>query len=208
MENSKQILSKLKTLYPTAKCALNHNNAWQLLMATILSAQCTDERVNKVTAEIFKKYPNVQDFHKLDLEQLKKMIYSTGFYNNKAKSIKGAAKMIMEQYQRRVPDEMSDLIKIPGVARKTANVVLSVWFKKNQGVVVDTHVKRLAFRLGLTKETDPNKVEPDLMNIYAQADWERIATLLIFHGRNVCFAKKPNCQGCVLNKICPSAFNV
>lgn len=207
-KNTKEIYDKLKKAYPNVKCALIHKNAWQLLVATILSAQCTDVRVNKVTKELFAKYPKVEDFSSLPLEKLKKYIYSTGFYNNKAKNIKTAAEKIIKEFQGKVPDNMQDLLTIPGVARKTANVILSVWFRKNEGIVVDTHVLRLAKRLGLTKESDPKKVEQDLLKLYPQAQWERIATMLIFHGREVCFAKKPNCEGCFLNKVCPNAFKV
>lgn len=208
MKNTKasKIFSMLKKIYPDAKCALEHKSAWQLLVATILSAQCTDVRVNKVTKELFAKYPNVEDINKMPIADLKKHIFSTGFYNNKAKNIKGAAKKIMDEYAGEVPAEMDRLLTIPGVARKTANVVLSVWFHKNQGIVVDTHVTRLSQRLGLTKETKPEKIEQELEKLYDPKDWERIATFLVFHGRNVCFARNPNCAGCALNKICPSAF--
>ncbi|MFQ5493724.1 MAG: endonuclease III [Candidatus Dojkabacteria bacterium] len=206
MTRQQQILTILKKTYPHAKCALVHGSAWQLLLATILSAQCTDVRVNIVTKELFAGYPTVEDIDKLDIRTLRKLIRTTGFYNNKAKNVKGAARMVIEDYGGKVPDSLEELIKLPGVARKTANVVLGVWYKKNEGVVVDTHVKRIAFRLGLTKETNPEKVERDLMRQYEQKDWERLATLLIFHGRALCTARKPKCAQCPLNKICPSAF--
>lgn len=192
--------------YPFAQCALVHNNAWELLVATILSAQCTDKRVNMVTPELFGKFPTPEAMAKADISEIKTIIRSTGFYNNKAKNILGAAKMITEKYHGEVPSSMEELLMIPGVARKTANVVLSIWFKINQGVVVDTHVGRLSRRLALTQETNPEKIEADLQKLYKRKDWERIATLLIYHGRNVCFARKPNCSGCKLNKICPAAF--
>jgi endonuclease-3 len=205
-KHSKEILTILKKHYPNAQCALTHHNAWELLVATILSAQCTDVRVNLVTPVLFKKYPGPEQLAKADLEVIKKIIRTTGFYNNKAKSIKGAAQMVMQDFKGKVPDNMEDLVKLPGVARKTANVVLGVWFKKNEGVVVDTHVIRLAGRLGLTKNTQPEKIEWDLMVTYPQKEWERISTLLIHHGRKICNARKPMCGECPLNKICPSAF--
>jgi len=207
-KNTKEIYAKLRKAYPDAKCALVHKNTWQLLVATILSAQCTDVRVNKVTRELFAKFPDVEAFARLPLEKLKKYIFSTGFYNNKAKNIKAAAEKIIKEYHSKVPDNMQDLLTIPGVARKTANVILSVWFHKNAGIVVDTHVLRLTERLGLTLEKDPKKVEQELLKLYPQAQWERLATMLIIHGREICHAKKPHCQGCFLNKICPSAFKV
>ena len=163
MKSAQEILKRLKKEYPNAQCALTHKSAWELLVATILSAQCTDERVNKVTPELFAKYPTVEDVNNMDIENLKKIIRSTGFYNNKAKNIKGAAKVVVEKYDGKIPDNMEALLTLPGVARKTANVVLSVWFHKNEGVVVDTHVKRLSQRYGLTKEKTPEKIEKDLM---------------------------------------------
>lgn len=207
-ERAQQIFEILKHNYPDAKCALIHNSAWQLLMATILSAQCTDERVNKVTPIIWQKYPTVQDVNNMDIEELKKLIYTTGFYNNKSKNIKGAAKRIVEEFNGEVPDNMKDLLTIPGVARKTANVVLGNWFKKNEGVVVDTHIWRLSRRLGLTIKDNPINIEKDLMKLFPQENWERIGTYLVMHGRKICKARKPDCAVCPLNKICPSAFKV
>ena len=191
MKSAQEILKRLKKEYPNAQCALTHKSAWELLVATILSAQCTDERVNKVTPELFAKYPTVEDVNNMDIESLKKIIRSTGFYNNKAKNIKGAAKVVVEKYAGKIPDNMEALLTLPGVARKTANVVLSVWFHKNEGVVVDTHVKRLSQRYGLTKEKTPEKIEKDLMKLYPQEEWERISTLLIHHGRAVATARNP-----------------
>lgn len=191
MKSAQEILKRLKKEYPKAQCALIHKSAWELLVATILSAQCTDERVNKVTPELFAKYPTVEDVNNMDIESLKKIIRSTGFYNNKAKNIKGAAKVVVEKYAGKIPDNMEALLTLPGVARKTANVVLSVWFHKNEGVVVDTHVKRLSQRYGLTKEKTPEKIEKDLMKLYPQEEWERISTLLIHHGRAVATARNP-----------------
>ena len=191
MKSAQEILKRLKKEYPNAQCALTHKSAWELLVATILSAQCTDERVNKVTPELFAKYPTVEDVNNMDIENLKKIIRSTGFYNNKAKNIKGAAKVVVEKYDGKIPDNMEALLTLPGVARKTANVVLSVWFHKNEGVVVDTHVKRLSQRYGLSKEKTPEKIEKDLMKLYPQEEWERISTLLIHHGRAVATARNP-----------------
>lgn len=191
-ERASQIISILKQQYPNVKCALNHDNAWQLLLATILSAQCTDQRVNIVTKELFAKYPTVEDIYQLDIEELKLLIRSAGFYNNKAKNIKASAKIIVEEYGGKVPDNMKELLSLPGVARKTANVVLGVWFKKNEGIPVDTHVKRLSKRYGLTKHTQPEKIEKDLMELFARKDWEDISLLLIQHGREVATAKNPD----------------
>lgn len=188
---AQKILTILQKHYPNVKCALVHESAWQLLMSTILSAQCTDKRVNIVTSELYKKYPTVYDIYELDLSKLKDLIRSTGFYNNKAKNIKGAAAVIVEKYNGQVPDTMAQLVELPGVARKTANVVLSVWFHKNEGVTVDTHVQRLARRYGLTKATNVEKIEQDLMRQFEQKDWGLISFLLIEHGRNVATARSP-----------------
>lgn len=208
MKTAQRILSILKQTHPDAQCALRHKSAWQLLVATILSAQCTDERVNKVTSLLFDKYATPEAINKLSIEKLKSIIKSTGFYNSKAKNIKNAAAMIVNDYHGQVPNTMDKLVGLPGVGRKTANVILSVWFGVNEGVVVDTHVTRLSQRLGLSKNTNPEKIEKDLIKLYPRKEWERIGTLLIFHGRRICKARKPNCAGCSLNKICPSAFKV
>ncbi|MFH1837364.1 MAG: endonuclease III [Candidatus Omnitrophota bacterium] len=207
-ENKKQadkIYRILEKLYPDAVTALVHKNAVQLLTATILSAQCTDERVNKVTKVLFKKYKDVKDFADADRETFEKEIHSTGFFRNKAKNIIEAAKMILKDFNGRVPEDMEDLIKLPGVARKTANIVLFHEFGKNDGIAVDTHVKRLSARLGLSKNTDPVKIEKDLMMIFDRKKWGKLSNLLISHGRAVCDARRPNCRECLLKDLCPSA---
>lgn len=191
-ERATKILRILKNQYPNVQCALNHDSAWQLLLATILSAQCTDERVNQVTKNLFNKYPTVYDINELDIAELKDIIRPTGFYNNKAKHIKASAEKIVKQYSGKVPDSMEELLTLPGVARKTANVVLGVWFNKNQGIAVDTHVKRLSQRYGLTDETSPQKIEQDLMQLFPKQVWENISLLLIQHGREVASARNPD----------------
>lgn len=200
-----QILEILASTYPDAKCELVHKNAWELLVGVVLSAQCTDKRVNIVTADLFEKYPKVEDIDALDIEELKAIIKSTGFYNNKAKNIKGAARKIIQDYGGIVPDSMEKLLTIPGVARKSANVILSVWYKKNEGVVVDTHVIRIANLLKLTEQKDPIKIEKELMAIFPKESWERFSTYIVWHGRRICIARRPKCKECPLNKICPSA---
>jgi endonuclease-3 len=175
-------------------------------MATILSAQSTDETINKVTKTLFKKYTKPEDYANADLKELEQDIRSTGFYHNKAKNLQNSAKMLVEKYNSKVPKTMEKLVKLPGVARKTANIVLTNAYGVVAGVAVDTHVRRLAQRLGLSENDDPTKIEKDLMELVPKNKWMRITDLLIFHGRRVCTAKKPNCAGCVLNKICPSAF--
>jgi len=202
---SAKVFDALKTLYPSAETALIHRSPYELLVATILSAQCTDERVNKVTPELFKAAPTPEALCALDTEVLQEIIRSTGFYKNKAKSLKGAAQVIVETHGGRVPDTMEELVQLPGVARKTANVVLGSAFGKSVGVVVDTHVKRLSGRLGLTDEVDPVKIEQDLMKLYPEDQWVSLSHLLIFHGRRVCKARKPRCEECVLAEDCPSA---
>lgn len=198
------ILEILKTNYTNAKCALNFQSSWQLLVATILSAQCTDERVNIVTKELFLQYPDMDSYLVMDLSLLERLIRSTGFYRQKSKYIKSAALKIHEDFNDEVPNKMEQLLQIPGVARKTANVVLSVYFNINEGIAVDTHVRRLSQRLGLTRHNDPVKIEKDLMNMFEKDDWERVSTLLIHHGRKICKAKRPLCDICPLGKLCPS----
>ena len=202
----KQVLEILISTYPTAKCELIHKNAWELLIGVVLSAQCTDKRVNMVTKELFKQYPTIQDINRLDIEKLKEIIRPTGFFNNKAKYVKLAAEKIIKEYKCIVPDSMEELLKIPGLARKSSNVILSVWYRKNEGVVVDTHVIRIANLLHLTKNRDPKKIENDLIKLYPKKYWERISTLIVWHGRRICVARNPKCGECPLNKICPSAF--
>jgi endonuclease-3 len=199
------ILQRLNTLYPDATCALHHKSAWQLLVATILSAQSTDVRVNMVTPELFRKYPTVQDFAALKPEQLQPDVRSTGFFRNKSKSVVGAAKKIMSDFGGQVPDQMDQLLTLPGVARKTANVVLGTWFRKNEGVVVDTHVHRISRRLELTRNDDPKKIEQDLMQIIPREKWTLFSHQIICHGRRLCVARRPKCAECPLETICHAA---
>jgi endonuclease III len=198
------ILQKLDEAYPAATCALHHHDAFQLLIATILSAQCTDERVNMVTPGLFQKYPTPKDFAYANPKDIENEIRSTGFYRNKTKSIIGASKKIVEDFHGEVPRTMEELLTLPGVARKTANVVLGCAFGIASGIVVDTHVQRLSGRLDLTKNTDPKKIEQDLMQIIPQDKWILFSHQLIWHGRRVCQARKPNCVECDLEKICCS----
>ena len=210
MDRSKalRVYARLKKEYPRATTALSHKNPLQLLVSTILSAQCTDERVNKVTKDLFKKYKKADDFAEAKQSVLEKEIRSTGFYKNKAKNIISAAKRISEEYKGKVPAAMEDLVTLPGVARKTANIVLFHSFGKNEGIAVDTHVKRLSGRLGFSRNADPGKIEEDLMKIFPRKDWGNVSNVLILHGRTYCMAKKANCEECPVNKLCPSAFNV
>ncbi len=197
------LLKRLNEGYGTAKTALVYRTPHEMLVATILSAQCTDERVNKVTAELFKKYSSVDDFANAQPEELEGDVRSTGFFRNKARNIIGASKMIVENFGGRVPDKMNELLKLPGVARKTANVVLHNAYGIVEGVVVDTHVGRLSRRLGLSKEENAEKVERDLMKLVPHKDWGNVSYLLIDHGRAVCKARKPRCEECFLHDICP-----
>ena len=199
----KKILAGLQKDYPDVTCALNHQNSLQLLIATILSAQCTDVRVNMVTPALFKKYPTVEDFAKASHADLEKMIHSTGFFRHKAKNIIAACQRIQSDFQGQVPRTMEELLTLPGVARKTANVVLGTAYGIASGVVVDTHVFRLSRRLGLTQEETPEKVEQDLMKKIPRAEWINFAHRLIHHGRRVCMARNPGCGRCTLNPVCP-----
>jgi len=201
-----KIIELLEKEYPEAKTALNYTSPLEILVATILSAQCTDKRVNVVTKSLFKKYKTAEDYANADLRELEEDVRSTGFYRNKAKNIKNAGRMLVEKYDSQVPETMNELLELPGVARKTANIVLSNAYGVIEGIAVDTHVRRLSKRLGLTENKNPNKIEKDLMEIVPKSHWKRITDLLIFHGRNVCMAKKPKCSLCGLNKLCPSAF--
>lgn len=204
-ERAAGILERLKAEYPAPRCALVHRNAFQLLSATILSAQCTDERVNQVTPALFRRFPTPKAMAGADPEEVMDLIRSTGFFRNKTKSLIGAATRIQEAYGGRVPDTMEDLLTLPGVARKTANVVLGTWFEKNVGVVVDTHVGRLSRRMGLTRETDPVKVERALMGLFPRPEWTDLSHRLILHGRAVCGARAPACDRCVVGAdLCPS----
>jgi endonuclease III len=201
---AEQIYSRLQAAYPDAKCALDHTNPLELLVATILSAQSTDKLVNTVTPALFKRYKTAEAFAKSDTAELEKMIHSTGFFRNKTKSIKGATTLIAEQYGGKVPDTMEELLTLPGVARKTANVVLGVAHGKAEGVVVDTHVQRLSRRLDFTKEERPDKIEQDLMQLFPREKWIMLAHLLIHHGRAKCSAQRPRCAECPIEDLCYS----
>ena len=197
-----EILKRLNDLYPDVTCALTHASAWELLVATILSAQSTDVNVNRVTPELFRKYPTVEAFAALSPEQLEPDVRSTGFFRNKSKSVVGAAKKIVAEFGGQVPDDIEKLLTLPGVARKTANVVLGTWFKKAEGIVVDTHVHRISRRLELTRQNDPQKIEQDLMKIIPRERWILFSHQIIWHGRKLCIARKPRCAECALENIC------
>lgn len=206
-----KIIDLLRREYPSATIELNFSGTWQLLVAVILSAQCTDKRVNMVTPPLFKRFPRVEDFAECDINELEKLIYSTGFYKNKAKNIKAAAQMIVREFGGEVPDTMEELLRLPGVARKTGNVVLNAGFGKSEGIVVDTHVIRLSGLLGIisagaAKTKNAVKIENELMKIIPREDWGIISYLFILHGRKVCVARRPKCELCVLNKLCPSSL--
>ena len=207
-ERAAEILRLLEKTYPEAAIALRYSNPLELLISTILSAQATDEQINKITPRLFEKYKTPEDYANANLEELQQDIRSSGFYRNKAKNIRNCCKMLVEKYHSQVPRTMEELVELPGVARKTANIVLTNAFGVVEGIAVDTHVRRLAQRLGLSDTDDPVKIELNLMKILPKENWERISDLLIFHGRRVCYARRPNCAGCILNKICPSAFSL
>ena len=206
-KRSQEILILLKRMYPDATCSLDYETTVQLLVATILSAQCTDERVNKVTPALFERFPDAPALASANREELENLIRSTGFYRNKAKNIQGACQLIVSEFDGEVPKQMEQLLKLPGVARKTANVVLAHGYGIIVGVTVDTHVKRISQRLGLTKQTDPVRIEKDLMRILPQPDWENFSIRIIYHGRAVCKARKPACEICQLAHLCPSALD-
>jgi endonuclease-3 len=201
-----KIIELLEKEHPDATIALRYKNPLELLIATILSAQATDEQINALTPKLFKKYATPEDYANAELTELEQDIKSSGFYHNKAKNLKNSAKLLVEKYKSQVPKTMEELVELSGVARKTANIVLFNAYGVIAGVAVDTHVRRLSQRLGLTENSNPDKIEKDLMNIVPKDKWMRITDLLIFHGRRVCAARKPRCDACVLNKICPSAF--
>ncbi|HEY4306271.1 MAG TPA: endonuclease III [Gemmatimonadaceae bacterium] len=205
VEYAREIYRRLIEHYPNAHCALDFKSPFQLLIATILSAQCTDKRVNMVTPALFKKYKTPKAMSEANPEELEELIKSTGFFRNKTKSLLGMSTTVAEEHGGKIPEEMDDLVKLPGVGRKTANVVLGNAFGKNEGVVVDTHVGRVSGRLGLTKNTDPVKVEQDLMKLFPREDWTLLSHLFIEHGRQICDARRPNCEECFLNDICPSS---
>ncbi|UCF36508.1 MAG: endonuclease III [Acidobacteriota bacterium] len=200
-----EILKRLEERFPDAECALTHRSAFELLMATILSAQCTDERVNMVTPVLFARYPGPGELAQADMEELQEIIRSTGFFRNKAKSLRGAAEKIAHHFDGEVPQTMDDLLTLPGVARKTANVVLGTWYGIADGVVVDTHVRRLSQRLGLTRQKEPQKIERDLMKKIPQDEWIALSHRLIHHGRQTCKSQKPRCEECSLAELCPHA---
>lgn len=200
-----EIMAILSEANPSSRTALKHENPLQILVATILSAQCTDEKVNQITPSLFQKYPTPSDFASADKQEFEAEIRPTGFFRNKTKSIINASKKIVENFGGKVPDNMEDLITLPGVARKTANIVLSSAFKKAEGIAVDTHVRRLSQRLGLSKEKDPNKIEKDLMKIVPKKYWLDFNYMLVNHGRKICSARKPLCPQCVIKHLCPSA---
>jgi endonuclease III len=200
-----EILALLKKEYPDAKCSLNYNSPFELLVATILSAQCTDARVNLVTKDLFQKYRKPEDYLRVPEEELQNDIRTTGFFRNKTKSIRGASRKLMDEFQGEVPATMDQLLTLPGVARKTANVVLGNAFEITSGVVVDTHVSRVSQRLGLTKKTEPEKIEQDLMKLIPKKEWISFSHRVILHGRHICKAPTPDCENCVLNHLCPSS---
>jgi len=205
-KRTRDIIRRLKRAYPGAKCSLNHSNPFELLVATILSAQCTDERVNIVTANLFRKYTKPEDYLKVGPRELEKDIQSTGFFRNKTKSIQGTSRMLTEQYHGEVPHTMDELLELPGVARKTANVVLGNAFDIKAGVVVDTHVTRLSHRLAFTEQKTAEKIEQDLIPIVPKRDWVIFPHLMIYHGRKICKARNPLCAECTIEKLCPSSY--
>lgn len=204
-QHARTILQRLKENYPAAHCTLDHRDPFELLVATVLSAQCTDERVNKVTPRLFKQFPTATQMAAADIEKIEELIRSTGFYHQKAKSLKYSSMYIRDKFDGKVPSEMDQLIQLPGIGRKTANVILGTAFRKEAGVVVDTHVKRISRRLGLTAEQTPEKIESDLVKILHRDDWTIYSHLIIQHGREICKARKPICTSCFLNDICPAA---
>lgn len=208
MENQEKtikIIDILKQLYPHSRTALEFHTPLEILVATILSAQCTDKKVNEVTSKLFQRYKKAEDFAKADQKELEQEIRPTGFYRNKAKNIQAAARKIMEDFSGKVPSTMDELVSLPGVARKTANIVLSSAFNRAEGIAVDTHVKRLAGRLGLSKERNPVKIEKDLISLVPKKEWLHFNYMLVNHGRKICQAKKPLCEECQLSHLCPSA---
>jgi len=202
---ARKIVARLERAYPDATCALHHASALELVVATILSAQCTDARVNMVTPALFAKYRSAGDYAAADPQVLEREIQSTGFFRNKTKSIIGMAQALVERHGGQVPDSMDALVELPGVGRKTANVILGTWFKKNEGVVVDTHVHRLTRLMKLTRQDDPVKIERDLMELLPRDKWTWWSHTLIQHGRQVCIARRPQCEECVVNRLCPSS---
>jgi len=205
-QRTEKIIELLEKQYPNAKTALNYISPLEILVATMLSAQTTDVTVNKVTKSLFKKYRTPEDYANADIKELEQAIHSTGFYHNKARNLQNCCKLLVEKFHSQVPTTMEELLELPGVARKTANIVLYNAYGTIVGIAVDTHVRRLTERLGLTQQKDQDKIEQALMKITPKPKWMELTDLLIFHGRQVCTAKKPKCEACMLNKICPSAF--
>jgi endonuclease III len=205
-QRTTKIIELLEKQYPNAKTALNYSNPLEILVATMLSAQTTDVRVNIVTQTLFKKYHTPEDYVNADIKELEQDIRSTGFYHNKAKNLQKCCQLLVEKFHSQVPKTMKELIELPGVARKTANIVLYNAYGITDGIAVDTHVRRLSARLGLTEQTDQDKIEQDLMKLTPKEKWMELTDLLIFHGRQICIAQKPKCAACMLNKICPCAF--
>lgn len=203
-QRAPELLDRLVTLYPEATCALNWRTPYELLVATILSAQCTDARVNQVTPALFARFPDAAAVAVVEPEAVEPYVRSTGFFRNKAKSIVGTSRLLVERHNGQVPASMAELVELPGVARKTANLVLTIAFGINAGVTVDTHVKRLSWRLGLSRQTDPRRIEPDLMRLVPQSEWENLSIRLISHGRAVCTARRPACGACQIADLCPS----
>jgi len=203
-QRAPELLDRLVTLYPEATCALNWRTPYELLVATILSAQCTDARVNQVTPALFARFPDAAAVAVVEPEAVELYVRSTGFFRNKAKSIVGTSRLLVERHNGQVPASMAELVELPGVARKTANLVLTIAFGINAGVTVDTHVKRLSWRLGLSRQTDPRRIEPDLMRLVPQSEWDTLSIRLISHGRAVCTARRPACDACQIADLCPS----
>jgi endonuclease-3 len=204
-ERAKKIIARLRKQYPDAKCSLDFGSVHELMVATILSAQCTDERVNMTTPALFKKYPSVKAFAEADMDELQDLIKSTGFFRSKAKSIKNSARALMEQHGGKVPKILDELVKLPGVGRKTGSVILGAGYGLAEGIVVDTHVKRISNLLKLTSQKDPGKIEQDLMKVIPEKDWIDYSHLLIYHGRAICIARRPKCAECPVNDLCPSS---
>ncbi|MDD4732584.1 MAG: endonuclease III [Desulfovibrio sp.] len=202
-ERAAEVFSRLSQRYPAPEPALDWTDAWQLLVATVLAAQCTDEQVNKVTPHLFARWPSIADMAAANVAEVQEMVRSTGFFRNKGKNLVAAAGLIMEEFQGQVPQTMAELVRLPGVARKTANIVLSNAFHIHEGIAVDTHVKRLSFRLGLTENTDPVRIEKDLMPLFPREQWGEINHFLVYYGREVCKAQRPRCPECELADICP-----
>lgn len=200
-----EIIKILKNFYPDATCSLDFSTPFQMLVAVVLSAQCTDERVNKTTPELFAKYPTVYDFDKIDLHTLEEIIHPCGFYKNKSKNLKAAARYIIENYNGEVPQSMEDLIKIPGVGRKSANVIMLEAFNNPQGIAVDTHAKRISNKIGFSKESDPLKIEKDLIKLIPKEYFYDVNHLLVWHGRKTCSSRKPNCENCPIKDLCENA---